>query len=1000
MRRTILWTLLLIAGVSALLLIVSAWVQPLLPPPWNGWLLWLGVVIPAAIIVLDALGGVVALVEKLTGRSPTPAGSDQIQALVAEYAALNPAANRPALEEQVRGYLGWVSEEYGWVQLAGIKRKGEQVMRLSLTEIYVPLEATVPAEVPAGGRLEPSQTRTIALSEVLTLGPRLVIVGGPGSGKTTVLLHLAWTLAEALRHNDPALAQKRLGWSDDRLPLPIFIPLSAYADYRRQLDTASPPGPAQAKTLIAFLSHYLIERQTSFGLPPDFVIQLWQRGQRLLLLLDGLDEVPDETYRVLTRQAVEDVVTGRQEEMRVVVTCRSSAYQGPTALGQAFREVRVRPLSEEQVHQLVQQAYRHVYRHDVGQQKAQTQELLDSLDQLEAARRARLGEGAERLVTTPLLVRLLLIVHYGDRRRLPQQRAELYLKAVDALLLPDQHPDAVVAQRLGQLVGGSRERHRDLVQHLAYHLHRQGEQQGREIEAGALRALLRNEPLFAPLVEDFIAVTHLRSGVVEERAGRYRFIHLAFQEFLTARYMAEVVRGEAGVEGMARLLENGLLRQSWWREPILLIGGYLNVTSAPTAQLFVRRLAGLTNPHRPALSPADSLAATELAAASLLEWPVSDDTLRRDLADDLSARLEDTATLGAAPAALRAQSGVALGQLGERRPALTTLAGLRFAWVPAGPFIMGSDDPAVRFEFQEFGEAVQPDKHPQEVPYSYWLGQLPITNAQFAAFVQAGGYAHAPYWEEAAAQGLWRAGHGYYWTGQGAEAEWAVAPHDYSLPFHLPAHPVVGVSWYEALAFCRWLQEQGRAAGWWPAGWRVQLPSEAEWEKGTRGGLQLPQPPVLRSADEGLTEPAVTAWWNNTQPRRAYPWGDDFSPDHANTRATGLQATAWAGCFPQPGSPYGCQELSGNVWEWTRSLWGHFDAEKGRFDAIFRYPYQATAEREAAGADSWHPRVVRGGSWVSDADWARCAFRRWRDPNRRNDVIGFRVVVSPFTAGL
>ncbi|MCA9941400.1 MAG: hypothetical protein KC418_22325, partial [Anaerolineales bacterium] len=101
------------------------------------------------------------------------------------------------------------------------------------------------------------------------------------------------------------------------------------------------------------------------------------------------------------------------------------------------------------------------------------------------------------------------------------------MKATDAMLLPDYAPDAETAMRIGELVGGSWEVHRDLVQHIAFYLHRRGEQQGREIEEDDLRRLLETEATYAPLANDFIALTRLRGTLLEERLRRYRFLHLA-----------------------------------------------------------------------------------------------------------------------------------------------------------------------------------------------------------------------------------------------------------------------------------------------------------------------------------------------------------------------------------------------------------------------------------------------------------------------------------------
>jgi formylglycine-generating enzyme required for sulfatase activity len=161
-----------------------------------------------------------------------------------------------------------------------------------------------------------------------------------------------------------------------------------------------------------------------------------------------------------------------------------------------------------------------------------------------------------------------------------------------------------------------------------------------------------------------------------------------------------------------------------------------------------------------------------------------------------------------------------------------------------------------------------------------------------------------------------------------------------------PNRPVVGVSWYEAMAFASWLAAQLDIP--------IQLPTEAEWEKAARG-------------NDG----------------RIYPWGDEWDPERANTRETDIGQTSTVGIFPAGASPYGCLDMSGNVWEWTLSLWGQQDARPD-----FGYPYDPSDGREDPNTKG--TRIIRGGSWASSRFKARTAFRGTADPKVRNRLIGFR----------
>jgi formylglycine-generating enzyme required for sulfatase activity len=265
------------------------------------------------------------------------------------------------------------------------------------------------------------------------------------------------------------------------------------------------------------------------------------------------------------------------------------------------------------------------------------------------------------------------------------------------------------------------------------------------------------------------------------------------------------------------------------------------------------------------------------------------------------------------------------------------------------------------------GDDNERPQHRVEIPYDFEMAQFPVSNAQYRVFVEAGGYAERRFWAEAAKAGHWKKGRlqgVYQWRfSTGPEpVENAVGPADYGAPYNLPNHPVVGVCWYEAVAYARWLTERLRGCGQLQKDWEVRLPSEAEWEKAARGDADA----------------------------RPYPWGAEAASECANCADTGIGTTNTVGCFLKGASPYGVEELSGNVWEWTRSLWGK-DVMKPEFE----YPYKADDGRENPDADDMVLRVVRGGSFGLSCGYCRCAYRFRYYPNGRNDNFGFRVLASP-----
>ena len=677
-----------------------------------------------------------------SGREEKPATQSDLEKLTLALSERG-AGSKEDYEAALKRYLAWLSNSTGTVWLRGIQRGDAKAIELSLGDIYVPLAAEALPEArelisrnpdkQAPNRETPGAER-ILLRDLLSQGDHLAVIGTPGCGKTTVLQHIAWTLAEALSSGQTELAAERLGMTGP-LPLPIFIPLSLYADHRRQF--ADHPDPRQ-RQLATFIDCYLHERQ--LNLPADFCATLFEQGRHLILLLDGLDEVPNEDERALVSQAVRDLKFG-QPHARFIVTSRTPAYVGRAVLGDEFRVIRVLPLDEEQIASLIRKAYQALFRKDEEREKRAlfTDDLISGVQKLEQERAARLGDDENsRLVTTPLMVRMLLIVHFNLRRRLPDQRAELYMEVVDTLLTSSHNPDEKVAQRLAELGGDWRGR-RLMHQFLAFQMHGRGRNAGRDIAEREMTDLLcgyleerqrRPRAVAEELVADLVATSRQRGGLLEETGGRYRFSHLSFQEFLTARYLAEIKRDPTRIADFIKA--EGRALDSWWREPILLTLGYLSIPADDAASELIRRLGHVDGvvPHTTL-----ALATTEIAASAYLEWG-GPETDRQALARNLVDLLEDR-DLQDAPPTKRAEAGDALARLGDPRPGvgLTAAGTPDIAWceVPAGPFVMGSKDDSESL----FGKETPQQRI--DLP-AYRISKYLITNAQYDAFVQDGGY--------------------------------------------------------------------------------------------------------------------------------------------------------------------------------------------------------------------------------------------------------------------
>lgn len=242
-----------------------------------------------------------------------------------------------------------------------------------------------------------------------------------------------------------------------------------------------------------------------------------------------------------------------------------------------------------------------------------------------------------------------------------------------------------------------------------------------------------------------------------------------------------------------------------------------------------------------------------------------------------------------------------------------------FIKIPAGPFIMGSNgnDP--------WANSDEMPQHRLELP-DYWISKTPITNAQFRPFVESDGYTNRNYWTE----------EGWDWC----QKRPFVQPEYWDNPEYNGAdHPVIGISWFEAVAYCRWLSAQ--------IGITFRLPTEAEWEKAARG-------------PDG----------------RIWPWGDSWDPTACNY---GNHRTTRVGYYRIGASPYGVLDMAGNVWEWCATKWQK------------QYPYQVENEWEANYLKGNVRRALRGGSHSSEHKDTRGSRRLNLLPRNRQYTIGFRI---------
>ncbi|MDR4499249.1 MAG: formylglycine-generating enzyme family protein [Candidatus Scalindua sp.] len=360
-----------------------------------------------------------------------------------------------------------------------------------------------------------------------------------------------------------------------------------------------------------------------------------------------------------------------------------------------------------------------------------------------------------------------------------------------------------------------------------------------------------------------------RCGLLKFENSQYFFWHHTFQEFLTAVY---IVYTSTDYEKAI----SAYWDEDHYKEVIELYIAYLSIENRRWANQIVENIM-----------KAKEKAPFErwlLASRSIID--IHQDTREKNVLNTARERLLAIIKTNVKPK-IRAEAGEILGWLGDTRNLK------EFIPVAEGKYTLRQGEVDIK-------------------PFE--LGKYPVTNSWFEEFIKDGGYKNKDYWSE----------EGKKWL----EEEKAEQPELWNVRiWKCPNSPVVGVSWYEAYAFARWLTIELND------GYKYRLPDENEWE----------------AAASGLE-------------RREYPWGNEWDKNKCNNYEIQIGKTTPVGIFKRGDTPEGIADLSGNVWEWTNS-W-----------------YQDTFSR---------PFVMRGGSWYFFSSYYLSAFRS-EDPGFRSGYTGFR----------
>ncbi|HMV50662.1 MAG TPA: SUMF1/EgtB/PvdO family nonheme iron enzyme, partial [Blastocatellia bacterium] len=803
-----------------------------------------------------------------------------------------------------------------------------------------------------------------ALAQTLQ-DPALVLLGAPGSGKSTLLRRLQ------LDHSVDCL---RAGDAEN---ISYFIQLNGYR------------AGADGKFLEP---RQWLNARWSALYPQLPALETYLQQGKALLLLDALNEMPhrsaDDYHRLvgLWRAFAQDAA---RQGNRIVFSCRSLDYSASLSSPELrVPQIEVQPMTGDQVREFLD-AY----------VAAQSERIWNQLN----------GSPQFALFQTPYFLKLLCD-QVETSGNVPAGRAALFTGFVRQSLKREIHRE--LFELAGGLLNEADHEKLSLnrwrnafelpergmlfpkLSHLAFAM----QQKGLETEGAQVRIDFDDA---CDALADAKAEALLKAGialnVLDKDVAQYEisFFHQLLQEYFAARQLAKAPNPAlVRVEWQAERVEESLaetiakladgdplppLPQTGWEETTL--------TAAPMVTAMTREkdsTAFIRNLIEPNLPLAARCAATPDVRIS--------PELKRELQQRLIERTQDSR----ADLRARIAAGESLGLLGDPRFELRKGTYGEFllpplVTIPAGNYTVGDDDGEYDREKPQ-GEVELPE---------FQIGRFPVTNAEYKLFIDAGGY-EQPQWWDTPESLAWRSGEA---SSEGAKQSWRDTrkalqdwsdeglldlvkqnrattkqvedwitvrnwseeeferqleewyPNDklYREPefwndtrFNNPAQPVVGVTWFEARAYCCWLT--ANAAD----GLVYRLPTEAEFEAAARG-----------------------------KQGRQFPYDDDeFDSSRCNTFESHIRRTTPVGVFANA-TPEGAYDLSGNAYTWTTSI---YDQER------FPYPYRSDDGREELTATGVR-RVLRGGSWFNLQLSARAVSRYDVPPADRYYSSGFRLVV-------
>ncbi len=755
---------------------------------------------------------------------------------------------------------------------------------------------------------------TIHLTEILPKYKRVVMLGDPGTGKTISLRFIALMLAYGT-------GAAHLGLNEPLIPVIIRL-----ADFARELE----------KRRSLSLENYLIEyiqQAFSGGEQLGEFLRLALKQGKCMLLLDGLDELAtDVRAGKVSHEGVVSAVQNLSEVFcngscinHLIVTSRREGYWNDPLRGFVHIQLGALRIPDEVEAFLKQWYSAHEQVHDqelpIEKAEARAQERVHDL-----LPRVLSTTSVRRLATNPLLLTILALIN-ENVGRLPNRRIKLYEIAAQTLIESWRQLQSGLEDNLLAELG--EDTIIRIMAPLAYWLHenRPGGTASLDDWRDRLKEILRQEGFEQEAEELTVRFLHharFQTGLLTERSpNQFGFFHLTFEEYLAARQIAR----------QREEIRRQMLKLHWsdprWQEVLLLTAGQLGIAESKTDDVsaFIEDLLKMDTESedlkgRPAILAGRALVdiGTRSVTAATRRWV---DQALLDTAQDNDPDTHKPYHKHQTPILVRAVAADVLDDLSH------TLEDL--------------------YVFVEFAD--------------FWIGKFPVTNSQYQRFIEAPDYMDPELWmkfpmfdenctlmkESWELRALeWRSN----FLDQTKQQAAKINPeywNDIRLGILRKNVPIIGISWYEANSYCKWLS---RHWGEWPESKNdipnptiIRLPTSNEWQISAGG---------MVPADR-------YAWDKKGQVSKNL---EDIIC-RANVRESKLGSTTPVWMYPTGASPNGVMDMSGNTWEWQ----ANFSHSEHKYLAL------------------------RGGSWNVPKELSCVRYNFYFHPFDRSSSIGFRLLI-------